>query len=184
MRIGRRGTARAWTGALTAGALVVSLVTLAPLGAGCSDQDEEPVKVARAFAEAMRRGDVEALVPLLERPAVERLELAAERASDQVGGRRSVEPTEVLQVVGVDRTIATAKAELIESDDKRARARLTGTDGETHVLELVYEGPADTEDGDDAVTGAWKVRVPLPGEAAVSDAPSDAPEDERDDGSG
>ncbi len=142
------------------------LLTLAlTLGSGaiaCKAQESEPVAVARAFAETARRGDVEGMLAVVERPAVARLRDAAETASDQVGGRRAIEPHEMLQIVGVDRTTAVAAAELINDDGRTAQVELTMTDGRSVRLELVWEQGDAAADAADSSAGAWKVRVPLP----------------------
>ena len=66
---------------------------------------------------------------MIERRAAGRLEAAAERASDQVGGRRNIEPKEMLQIVDIDRTFQLARAELVQSDGQTAtyppRARMS-----------------------------------------------------------
>lgn len=123
---------------------------------GCARDESEPVAVARAYADAARRSDVPGMLAVLEHDAVTEVEQAAERASDQVGGRRAIEPTEMLQIAGVDRTLAVAEAALVEQDDHSASVELVMTDGRTVIVHLVWE-PSEAESG-----GAWKVRVPLP----------------------
>jgi hypothetical protein len=117
---------------------------------GCQSEDEEPVAVARKFAGAAQRGDVKAMLPLLERGVVESLESAAERASDQVGGRRSIEPHEMLQVVAAEPGFAIASAELIDNDGTSAHVELVGPEDQRHRLELVLQD------------GQWRVRLPVP----------------------
>lgn len=142
-------------------ALVLALGSLlGGLGLACKADEAEPVAVARAFAEAARRGDVDAMLAVIERPAVDQLVLAAERASDQVGGRRSIEPGEMLQIVGVDRTIAVASTELVDDDGERAHVELMMTDGRTIRLELVWEQAIAGDDDSPARDGGWKVRIP------------------------
>jgi hypothetical protein len=163
--------------------LSVALVCLS----GCRSKESEPVSVARSFAETARRGDVDGMLAVIEAPAVERLTSAAERASDHVGGRRSIEAAEMLQIVGVDRGVAVAGAELLDDDGERAHVELTMTDGHTLRLELVWEQGVDQVDGADdssvgddssARAGGWKVRIPLPAadtsEFATGAAPPDA----------
>jgi hypothetical protein len=144
------------------------------LGIACKPNEAEPVAVARAFAEAARRGDVDAMLAVIERPAVDQLALAAERASDQVGGRRSIEPGEMLQIVGVDRTIAVASAELVDDDGERAHVELTMTDGRTIRLELVWEQAIAGDDDSPAREGGWKVRIPT---HSSTDGSTNEPED-------
>jgi len=115
----------------------------------CADDEPEPVVAARKFAAAVRRGDAQTVLSLSERSVVDRLSSAAGRASDQVGGRRNVEPYEMLQVVDADPVFQVAKAELVTNDAETATVRLTGANGQTHDLGLVNED------------GQWHVRVPL-----------------------
>lgn len=157
-----RSRARSW---------VLALALLVSVGPACKPDEAEPVAVARAFADAARRGDVDAMLAVIERPAVDRLTLAAERASDQVGGRRSIEPAEMLQIVGVDRTIAVASAEMVSLNLERADVELTMTDGRTIRLELVWEQPIVGDEDTPARAGGWKVRIPMPDESADVDDP-------------
>ncbi len=126
-------------------ALGLSAATL-----GCGEEEPPPVSTAREFVQAVRAGEVEQVLALLDTPAVEYVAQAAERASDQVGGRRNVEPQEMLQVVGVDPHFQVGEAEVVESDEKRAVVRLHGADGTSQSLELVNEN------------GSWRVHLPLP----------------------
>jgi hypothetical protein len=137
----------------------VLLVGLAlVLALGCARDESEPVAVARAYADAARRSDVPGMLAVIEHDAVAELERAAERASDQVGGRRSIEATEMLQIAGVERTLAVAEATLVEQDSQTATVELIMTDGRTVIVHLVWEpSEVESESG-----GAWKVRVPLP----------------------
>lgn len=116
----------------------------------CGEDEPPPVTAARAFARAIRMGDVKTMLTLVDTQTVTRVSQAAERASDQVGGRRSVEPMEMLQVVDVDPRFQIASAELREGDDQRAVVQLTGADGTVHSLELINED------------GAWRVLLPRP----------------------
>ena len=148
---------------------LAGLGLVAPIGCGSKDSSEA-VDVARTFATTARRGDVEGMLAVVERSAVERLELASERASDQVGGRRSIEASEMLQIVGVDRTVEVGDAELLEQSDRHARVELTMTDGRKLQLDLVWEQAIAGDDDSPARAGGWKVRLPLP-EHALGAAP-------------
>ena len=157
--------------------LGLCLAALVGLGSlACGPDESEPVSVARRFAEIARRGDVEAMLEVVERPAVERVERAAARASDQVGGRRNIETAEMLQIVGVDRTVAVADATLLDDDGEVAHVELTMTDGETVRLELVWEQALAGDDDSPARSGGWKVRIPLPAKGARA-MPGVAPPD-------
>ncbi|WP_434418629.1 hypothetical protein [Nannocystis pusilla] len=134
-----------------------ALICWAALAGACGDRSGDPVRAAQAFTAAVQRGDMNAVYPLLERAATERLTAAAAQASDQVGGRRRIEPAEMLQIVDVDPNFELASAELVgdadpseAGDGELAQVRLLGSQQESHTLTLVRED------------GAWRVRIPLP----------------------
>lgn len=137
-------------GALSMAVRFLAACAVASAVPACGDEEPAPVVAAKRFATAVKRGDVDALLELVEKPVADRLAAAAERASDQVGGRRSIEPQEMLQIVDVDPRFQVAKAELVAGGEETATVRLTGADGSTHDLGLVNED------------GQWHVRVPLP----------------------
>lgn len=139
------GRARRWVRPVVLGGLLV--ITAA---SGCGEDEPEPVRVARDFAEAVSYRDVDQILEMVDAQTVARIQQAAERASDQVGGRRNVEVQEMLQVVDVDPRLQVASVELAQDDGQRATVRLTGADGTEHLLELVNE------------EGTWKVRLPGP----------------------
>lgn len=126
------------------------LVAWAALSGACSEQGSDPVRAAQAFTAAVRSGDMKAVLPLLEKAALARLEQSATQASDQVGGRRSIEPAEMLQIVDVSPTFELAHTELVDNDGATAHVRLLGAQQETYTLTLVHED------------GAWHVRIPIP----------------------
>lgn len=127
-----------------------ALICWAALSGACGGRRSDPVGAAQAFTAAVQRGDMKAVLPLVERAAAERLAAAASQASDQVGGRREIEPAEMLQIVDVDPNFELAAAELIDNDGSLAHVRLVGSQQETHTLTLVLED------------GAWHVRLPTP----------------------
>ena len=116
----------------------------------CGDKEPPPVTVAKRFAAAVQSADVAKLLDLVDPAAAAHLQRAAERASDQVGGRRKVEPHEMLQIDDLDPRLQVAQAELVTGDDETASVRLTGADGSTHELTLV------------AHEGEWRVRIAVP----------------------
>ena len=147
-----------WRRRLARVAVMAMLVGM-PFASACGTGEPDPVAVARAYTQAVRSRNVEALLPMLEQSVVQNLEAAAERASAQVGGRRSVEPIEMLQVVHVDPMFEVANAELVVNDGERARVRLESTDGRAHELVLVLQD------------GQWRVVIPVAAdpEAEVAD---------------
>ncbi|MBX7084081.1 MAG: hypothetical protein K1X88_33035 [Nannocystaceae bacterium] len=131
------------------GTVLVAALALALASCG-REKEAAPVTAARNFAALMQRGDAKALIPLLSSDAVEQLERAAARASDQVGGRRSIELHEMLQIVDVPDTFQVAKAELVAGGETDAQVAIIAADGTRHMLDLVLQD------------GTWRVRVPLP----------------------
>jgi hypothetical protein len=126
------------------------LVAWAALSGACADQGADPVSTAQAFTAAVQRGDMKAVLPMLEKAASDRLAAAADKASDQVGGRRRIEPSEMLQIVDVSPTFELAQAQLVDNDGATAHVRLVGAQQESHTLTLVHED------------GVWHVRIPIP----------------------
>lgn len=134
------------------------MLCLALLVPGCKEEPA-PVTAAKQFAAAVRARDTQALLEVVDSQTVAYVDAAAERASDQIGGRRSVEPPEMLQVVDVDARSAILKAELISEVGDTASVRLTGADGTEHDVTLIRED------------GAWKVSLPTPPAPAGARAP-------------
>ena len=126
------------------------LVAWAALSGACSEQGADPVRTAQAFTSAVQRGDMKAVLPMLEKSTADRLAAAADKASDQVGGRRRIEPAEMLQFVDVSPTFELAQTQLVDNDGATAHGRLVGAQQESYTLTLVHED------------GAWHVRIPTP----------------------
>jgi len=116
----------------------------------CADESKTPEATAKAFIAAAQRGDTAQLLPLLENSAVNRLQIAAERASHHVGGRRTIDAHEMLQIADVDPMLRIARVEVISNDGENAYVRLHGSQEQTAELSLVFE--------DDA----WRVQIPTP----------------------
>jgi hypothetical protein len=126
------------------------LVAWAALSGACREEGADPVRTAQAFTAAVQRGDMKAVWPMLEKAASDRLAAAADKASDQVGGRRRIEPAEMLQIVDVSPTFELAQAQLVDNDGATAHVRLLGAQQESYTLTLVHED------------GVWHVRIPIP----------------------
>jgi hypothetical protein len=126
-------------------------LVLVVLLAACGEKEAASVTAAKAYASAMQRGDVKALIPLLDQESAARLDAAAAAASDHVGGRRIIEPHEILQIVDVPNSFQVARAELVVGDSESAQVKLTAADGSEHLVDLVNQD------------GSWRVRVAGPG---------------------
>ena len=132
------------------GAVAVAILLALAGAPGCQKAEDAPVAAAKAFNAAVRRGDAKALLGLVDADAVAHIEGTAQAASDQVGGRRKVEPHEMLQVVDIDREFELQTAVLLDSDGETATVALEGTTGQRHILTLINQG------------GQWRVKLPLP----------------------
>lgn len=86
-------------------------------------------------------------MPLLTKESRAMLSEEAERASNQIGDRRSVEPFEMLQIVDVPVLDGRRRPELTRREGDRATVVLFALDGTEYPVPLVLED------------GAW--RVPL-----------------------
>lgn len=134
-----------------AGRIVGAVVTAAVLLTGCGQRGPaDPVHVAQQFAHAVQRRDSAEIVTLIDEQSAQELSVRAQRASDQVGGRRTVEPREILQVEGFDPLRQFSGAELVSQDAETAVVRLTDTTGQTSELTLVFEQET------------WHVQLPPP----------------------
>jgi hypothetical protein len=144
---------------LRASVLASLLAGLLATGACGDEKEAAPVIAARHFSDVILSGDAKALIGLIDLESAARLERAATRASDQVGGRRSIEMYEMVQIVDVPNSLQIAKAELVGGDDQQAQVALTAADGTQHILHLVFQ------------EGSWRVRVPTPGAATADESP-------------
>lgn len=133
---------------LRRGALLLAVV-LATASPGCHE-DPPPVAAAKRFATAAQTGNAKAVLQLVDAQTLAYAQQFAERAGDQIGGRRTVEPHEMLQIVDADFTFAVKKAEVVSESGDTATVRLIGPDDTEHTLELVRE------------QGEWKVVLPTP----------------------
>ncbi len=125
-------------------------VALAAL-AGCGIARPEEV-VARRFVAAVAEGDEATLAELVHAPARERLAAAAQRAGDQVGGRRTFAPHEMLQVLDAPPDLSAARVRVETTSEDTAVATVVRPDGTIHTFDLRRED------------GRWRVVVPLAGE--------------------
>jgi hypothetical protein len=131
------------------------------LGACGSDGPEaRAVRTAKAFITAARTDNTKALVTLVESSAVAELEGAAAQASEHVGGRRTIEPHEMLQIVDLDPLFQVERVQVVDLDAQLAVVEVTSTNGEKVSLTLVDED------------GRWKVRVPSPSDGRGDAVPS------------
>ena len=136
------------------------LVTAFCAASPACNEEAPPLTAAKAYANAVCARDTEAILERVDAKTLAYVHSAAERASDQIGGRRSVDPSEMLQVVDVDPRFQVVQAHLVAESGDMASVMLVGADGTEHQLQLVLE------------EGAWKVTLPTPGTPAP---PSERP---------
>lgn len=132
----------------------VALATV--LATGCGQDEPEPVVAAKAFTQAVRSANTERVLELVDEQTVARVAIAAERASDQVGGRRSIDPVEMFQVIDVDLRFQIKSAELVSQSGDEAVVSLTGADDTTRTLAMVRQQQT------------WRVRLSAPASATPS----------------
>jgi len=130
----------------------LALAAVACLG-GCALGRSEPEIVARAFLDALVAEDYETAVALSVRPVRERLAAAAQRASDQVGGRRTFAAHEMFQVLDLPAGLGAATLVVERAGDDEAVVTIRLPDDTHRSLSLRRED------------GAFRVVVPLPAEA-------------------
>lgn len=155
--------ARAFSSFITrTAALASAVVCFGGLLGSCGGDAPEAraVRTAKAFVSAARADNTKALVPLVESSAVTELERAAARASEHVGGRRTIEAHEMLQIVDLDPLFQVERVEVVDLDAQLAVVEVTSTSGEKVSLTLVDED------------GRWKVRVPSPSDGSSGAMPS------------
>lgn len=116
--------------------------------AGCGDSEPEPVQAAKSYMAALQAHDVGGLLPLMTVEAVQQLEVAAVAASEQIGGRRNIAPSEMVQVVDFDERFRVFEAELLDMDEESATVRLRGAGDAELVLSLRQQD------------GRWRVSMP------------------------
>ena len=117
---------------------------------GCHSESDDVLVVAKQFASAVQRKDIPTILKISEQTRIDRLEKAAERASDQIGGRRQVEVREMLQIVGTNSVFAAETFEVTRIQDDRAKVLVTGVSGESFELDMIRQG------------GLWRVIIPVP----------------------
>ncbi|MEZ4384480.1 MAG: hypothetical protein R3A79_24340 [Nannocystaceae bacterium] len=127
-----------------------ALASALALAAGCGGDAQTPEAAAKAFVEAVQRGDTGRILSMIDASSMSHLQAAAERATHHVGGRRTVAPHEMLQIVDVDPLLRVARVEVLDSDGEAARVRIHGSQDQSADLSLVLED------------GAWRVKIPTP----------------------
>jgi hypothetical protein len=128
--------------------LLVSIV-VAGAAAGCQPATEDPVRAAGRFVAAARYGQGVSLWPYLSADTRAVLEREAERASNQIGERRNIAPTEMLQIVDVPTFDPRRIPELRSREENEAEVLFFDANGAEYPVNMFFE------------EGHWRVDLPL-----------------------
>jgi len=134
--------------AAAASALAAMALAAAMAGKGCRVEDSSPQGVARSFAAASRAGDRKAVYNMLGPKTRARLDEAAKRSTDLVGGSRRFKPLDLVGVSKPGETPAPKEFVLKSKDGDQAVVEVVSADDARHLLTLVR------------VDGTWKIEVP------------------------
>ena len=113
------------------------LIVFALVGIACGSKESEPSAVARAYVAAVMAGNTADVIDVLDANTVSRLEAAAQRATDQIGGRRQILAPEMLQITGYDPLFVIDRIVEVSADTERAELQIIGVSGQTETLMLV-----------------------------------------------
>lgn len=118
-------------------------LAVAVAGRGCGGEDDEPEAAARAFDEAARAGDRDAVFELLGPATQEALEQRAARASELDEHR--YEPLDMVA--------------LGTGDDERASFELERRDGDSAIVNVVRGGKVRGQLSMVRIDGSWRVEL-------------------------
>ena len=145
-----RGSLGSRRNAITAAAGAVAAVALAVAVAGrsCNVDSSSPQAAVRDFSAAANAGDREAVYRLLGPETQRRLDVAAKRATDLVGGPRRYS---ALDMISIGRSSDTPPAKdfiLRQHTDARATVEVVSVSGERSFVQVVK------------VDGRWRIELP------------------------
>lgn len=149
---GAPGTRR---NAIAAAASAVAAVALAVAVAGrsCQVDEDTPQAVVREFAAAASADDREALYRMFGPETRRRLEAAAKRATDLVGGSERYSPLDMISV-GRSRDVPPPKDFVLkEQSESLATVEIIGAMGERSEVTVVR------------VDGGWRIELPAYGQS-------------------
>ena len=118
-------------------ATVAIALALVASGRGCSPVDASPDGAVRAFVSAARGGDRKAAWALIGPATRQRLEAAAEGATEKVGGTRRYAPLDMLELGASDSTYVPTDFRVLSSAGGEARVEVSGPGGRRDVVRTV-----------------------------------------------
>lgn len=114
---------------------------------GCASPSSSPVAAARAFIQAARGGDKQAVWDWLGPKTRQSLHQAAKRATETVGGARRFTALDLLDVTPQETPYRGAEVTLRQGNLTRTVVDVVGPSGQRDSMELVHEG------------GMWRVEL-------------------------
>lgn len=145
-----RGSFGSRRNAITAVASAVAAVALAVAVAGrsCDVDDSSPQAAAREFAAAANAGDRDAVYRLLGPETQRRLQIAAQRATDLVGGSQRYQALDMISISRSSDTPPPKDFILRDHSPSRATVEIVSVSGERARVQVVR------------VDGAWRIELP------------------------
>ena len=154
MAIAPERAQRGWYGsrrnAITgaASALAAVALALAVAGRSCDVDDSSPQAAVRDFSDAANAGDREAVFGLLGPETQQRLEAAAQRATDLVGGARRYQALDMISISRSSDASPPKDFILRSQSEGRAIVEIVGSSGERAQVHVVK------------VKGRWRIELP------------------------
>lgn len=135
---------------ITAIASAVAAVALAVAVAGrsCGVDESGPIAAVREFATAANAGDRDAIYHLLGPETQRKLEIAARRATDLVGGARRYDALDLISISRSADAPAPKEFNLLERSESRAVVEVVSRSGERDRLNVVK------------IDGQWRIELP------------------------
>jgi hypothetical protein len=141
---------------LVASALAAVAFAAAVAGRGCSVEDDSPEGAARAFVEAARAGDRQAVFELLGPETRAKVARASQRATELVGGGTRFEE---LDLVGLGKPSETAAPKEFVVK-RRVSAEEAGAERGYTLVDVVDANGARSELRLVEISGNWRVEIP------------------------
>lgn len=136
--------------AITAAASAVAAVALAVAVAGrsCNVDDSSPQAAVRDFAAAANAGDRDEVYRLLGPETQKRLDVAAKRATDLVGGSQRYQALDMISISRSSDTPPPKDFILRERSESRATVEIVSVSGERARVHVIK------------VDGRWRIELP------------------------
>lgn len=146
----RRGWYGSRRNAITgaASALAAVALALAVAGRSCDVDNSSPQAAVRDFSAAANAGDRDAVYRMLGPETQRRLDIAAQRATDLVGGSRRYHALDMISIGRSSDTLPPKDFILRDRTDNRATVEIVGASGERAQVQVIE------------VDGRWRIELP------------------------